>query len=404
MALYVPDPNISAEDLFDDLGRILATRYMNAEDELLREVAVRAYRDVELQAKLAEATDATREGLRYAIDRNRALAELAVHRADALRELQARAIQIVGQLKDEGLASEFIDIAARFGEAEAAARLGMAKRLPSSTTLNGTSSQAVTQLALSLQSDLDVLNQRITRYPKDAYQRIVSLTSPNVLTGATTQQLAQRQTVQRFLSEGITAFHDVSGKRWRIGTYAEMASRTSVARAFNDAGIGRMQQSGINLVTVSGSLSSCRKCAPWVGRILSTDGTTGTVVAQHATTGEDITITIEGTTDQARAAGLWHPNCSHKATAYLPGLSIPQAGFEYNEAADKARERQRELEVDIRAAKRKADVAGDPVTRRRENARVKAKQQELRDHLAATGRKRNSAREQLHFADGRRTS
>ncbi|MDJ0337463.1 phage minor capsid protein [Cryobacterium sp. PH31-O1] len=401
MALYAVDPEaLSADDLINDLGRTIAERYALAEDELIREIALRAYRDVDLQAVLATATAADRAGYQYAIDRGRALANLAGHRAQALRELQAVALQVAGRIRDEGLAEDLINTATTRGEAEAAARLGMARRIPTFTTLNGSSTQATAQLALSLQSKLETLNQRITRYPADAYQRIVSLTSPNVLLGVQTQVLAQRTTVQRFLTEGITGFTDVSGRDWRIGTYAEMAGRTSVARAFNDAGIWRMQQSDVNLVTVQGSLSSCDKCAPWVGKILSTDGTTGTVTLPHATDDSMVTIVTEGTLDGARNAGLFHPNCSHKATAYLPGLSIPQADFKYDEAADLARERQREIEVQIRSAKRTLATSGDPVTAQRAKRKIAAKQAQLRDHLDATGRKRASYREQLHFADG----
>jgi hypothetical protein len=237
------------------------------------------------------------------------------------------------------------------------------------STLNGTVTQATAQVALSLQSRLEALNQRITRYPQDAYQRIVAMTSPNVILGTQAKLLAQRTAVQNFLAKGITGFRDKADRNWRIGTYAEMASTTSVARAFDDAGIHRVQQS-------ASTWSPCRVVS---------------LPVRSAHRG----------LDAARNAGLFHPNCSHKATAYLPGLSIPQAGFEYSEEAEKARIRQRDLEVQIRSAKRKADVAGDPVTRRRELNRVKGKRQELRDHLAATGRKHNSAREQLRFTDGR---
>jgi len=38
-------------------------------------------------------------------------------------------------------------------------------------------------VALSLESRLEVLNQRLTRYPQDAYQRIMALYSPNTLLG-----------------------------------------------------------------------------------------------------------------------------------------------------------------------------------------------------------------------------
>lgn len=400
MTLYVPDADITAADLIDDLGRVLAERYALAEDELIRQVAQRAYRDLDLQAMIAKANEERLPGLRYAQDRNRQLAELAQHRAESLRELQALALRVVDQLRDEDLAKELINVAATQGEAEAAARLSMANRLPATSTLNGTSTQATTELALSLQSRLEDLNQRITRYPQDAYQRIVATTSPNVLLGTQTQLQAQRTAVQRFLFEGITGFTDRADRNWRIGTYAEMAGRTSVARAFNDAGVWRMQQAGVNLITIVGSLSACPKCAPWIGKILSTDGTTGDVIVPHATEGGDITVTIYGTLDQARASGWGHPNDACKCVAHLPGLSIPQQGFEYSEAADKARERQRDLEVQIRSAKRMEATAGDDVTAQRAKAKVKQKHAELRDHLEATGRKRNSAREQLHFADG----
>ncbi|MDJ0323177.1 hypothetical protein QMG61_05295 [Cryobacterium sp. PH31-AA6] len=400
MALFVPNPDVPAVDFIDDMGRTLAERYANAEDSLIREVADRAYRDLELQAKLARATAERRAGLRYALDRNRALADLAGHRAQALRDLQYLAVQTAGRLRDEGLAQDLISVASQQGEAEAAARLGMARRLPQTTTLTGTSTQATAQVALSLQSRLEVLNQRITRYPQDAYQRVVAMTSPNVLLGTQTSLLAQRGAVQQFLSEGITGFVDKADRNWRIGTYAEMAGRTSVARAFNDAGVWRMQQSGVNLVTIVGSNAACAKCAPWIGKILSTDGSTGAVVLPHSTKDAEVTVTIEGTLDGARNAGWGHPNDACRCVAYLPGLSIPQADFKYDPKAEWGRTRQREIEVDIRAARRKLATAGDPVTAQRAKAKIRAKQADLRDHLEATGRKRNSAREQLHFADG----
>ncbi len=400
MALYLPDTQLTSDDLIDDLGRLLAERYATAEDELIREVAVRAYRDLDLQAKIRTAVEADRAGLQYALERNRQLAELSRTRATALNELQFKAVQVVGRLRDENLSAEIIRVAAVQGEAEAAARIGMADKVTSATTLNGTSTQATAEVALSLQSRLEELHLRITRYPQDAFQRIVSTTSPNVLLGVSTQLRAQQAAVQSFLAEGITGFVARDDRRWRIGTYAEMAGRTSVARAFNDAGIWRMEQADLNLVTPVGSLSSCRRCAPWVGKTLSTDGQTGTITLSDSTGDGYVTVTIDGTVDGARAAGLGHPNCSHKFVAVLPGLPNPQAGFKYDEAADKARERQREIEVEIRAAKRDLSVAPNAVEARAAREDIKAAQQKLRDHLAATGRKRNSAREQLAFADG----
>lgn len=112
MALYQPDPEITSADLIDELGRVLAVRYMNAEDELIREIARRAYRDIELQAALQVVIDEAKPGIQYAIERNRQLAELAGYRAQTLRDLQSLAVQVTGRLNDEHLAQDLIDTAA----------------------------------------------------------------------------------------------------------------------------------------------------------------------------------------------------------------------------------------------------------------------------------------------------
>ena len=407
MAVYVPDPDnlAPAGDLIEGLGAELAARYAEAEDELIRQVAKRSYRDIALRAALAQAlarADDT-QTLSDRIAYNRAAAELAAYRAQTVRELQFLAIEMAEKLRQANLAEEFIAVASAEGEAAAVARLKLAGRLPSSSALTGTAAQAVASLTLDMSSRLEAVHLRITRYPQDAYQRIISFTSSTQILSAQTMKVAQAQAVQRFLSEGITGFVDKADRRWRIGSYAEMAGRTYAARAYNDAGIWRMQQSGVNLVTVQGGLDSCKRCAPWVGKILSADGTTGTVTLPHATRDEQVTVVIAATLEQARAAGLFHPNCRHKATAYLPGLSIPQETQEYDPEAERAREKQREIERGIRQAKREEATAGDDVSRKRAQRDIAERQAQMREHLRVTGRPRANYREQLRFADGGNT-
>ncbi|TFC92050.1 MULTISPECIES: phage minor capsid protein [Cryobacterium] len=401
---YLPDSaGLPANDLIEEMGAELAARFAGAEDELIRQVAVRAYRDLELQEIVRTTTMSDHMGglLSRSIARNRALAELAAHRAQTIRDLQYLAAQMAGKLKTKQMALDVITLAWQEGEAAAAARLGMATWLPATSAISGTSSQASTMLTMDLTSRLEAMALRIARYPQDAYQRIISFTATNTLLGATTSLRMQQASVQQFLAEGITGFTDKAGRNWRIGSYAEMAGRTAVNRVFNDAGVWRMQQQGVNLVTVQGGLDSCSKCAPWVGKILSTDGTRDDVEVQHATKDERVIVTIAATLDAARSAGLMHPNCRHKATAYLPGLSIPQAGQEYSAQAEADREMQRSIERDIRAAKRAQSIAPDAAARAKATAKIKAKQGQIREHLAATGRPRASFREQLHFAQGK---
>ena len=310
MANFVPDPTgFDVEDFIEELSNELSLRYREVEDTLIRELADRVYRDIELQSLLP--TETVAGGLTAAERRqqNRTLGQLAVHRRQALRELQSEATAMVEKMRRSGMAEEIIRVAAQEGEAAAAARLGLATRLPT-VYQTGSAGQAVASLAISLQSRLEVMNQRITRYPKDAYQRVVSMTSPQTIVGTTTGLVQQQETVRRFLSEGITGFVDEGGRRWTIGAYSEMAGRTSVNRAFNDAGQWRMQQSGVNLVTIVGSFDACVNCAPWIGKILSTDGTpAGPRIMPHSTQDSSVPVNVSGTIEQAKNAGLFHPNC-----------------------------------------------------------------------------------------------
>lgn len=414
MALFVPNPDAdSVEEIIEQLSLELARAYRDIEDTLIREIAERAARDMRLAGELPTARAGA--GLTVAERRrqNRILAELAAHRARAARELQGVAVAMIERLRVSGMVEQIIEIAAREGEAAAAAQLRFAARqaiasvgLPGIaggiTTLTGTATQAAAMVALSLQSQLETLNQRITRYPQDAYQRIVALHSPSTLMGVTTSRQQQAAAVQRFLSEGITGFEDRAGRRWTIGAYAEMAGRTSVNRAYNDASVWRMQQSGLNLVTVVRGIDSCRKCAAWAGKILSTDGTApGDYPMPHATNESTVTVHVDATVEAARAGGLFHPNCRCRLVPYFPGLTVPQADTTYDPAAEKERAEQRSLEREIRAAKRREASAMTDTDRRRAARDVREAQADMRAFISRTGRHRQSYREQLHFADGR---
>lgn len=391
MALFKPNPDAdSPEEIVEELSLTLARIYRDAEDTLIREVAARAIRDFRLASQLDTAD---------ARARNRLLAELAAYRATSVRELQGEAVALVERLRRSGLAERIIGIAAREGEAAAVAQMGLAA---THGAVTGTASQATAMVTLNLQNRLEILNQRITRYPQDAYQRIIALYSPQTILGVTTSRQQQAAAVQRFLAEGIPAFTDRAGRRWTIGAYAEMAGRTSVNRAYNDAGIWRMQQSGLNLVTVVRGLDSCRKCAAWAGKILSTDGTpAGPVILPHQTEDRSVAVQVDGTVEGARASGWGHPNCRCRLVPYMPGLTIPQADTTYDEAAEKERAEQRKLEREIRAAKRREASAMTDTDRARAARDVRDAQHDMREFIARTGRKRQSYREQLHFADGR---
>lgn len=400
MAVFKPDPERSIEDIVEELGREIADRYRDAEDLMIREVAARARRDIDLAGRLPEAAAGGGLTVAQRREQNRILSELAAHRAVALRDLAIIGQRVGSRLLSGPLAQRIIAIAALEGEAAAAAQMGLTVPPVRAVPFTSSAAQAAGMVAISLENRLENLKQRITRYPRDAYQRVVAVYTPSTILGTQTAREQQARIVQQFLAEGITGFVDRGGRRWTIGAYAEMAGRTSVARAYNDAGVWRMQQSGVQLGTISGAADACKRCAPWIGKIVSFDGTVGQVVLPHATKDTTVTVQIDGTLGAARAAGWGHPNDRCKVVAYSPGLAIPQRDFEYDKQAEHEREEQRRLEREIRAAKR-AEAAAMTDTETRKAARDVAKAQaEMRAFINETGRKRASYREQLAFAGG----
>ena len=182
MPKYVPDLDnpVPADELIEQLGAQLASQYAGAEDALIESIARKSYADIRLQDLVRQAgitAERTKE-LQDSIRFNRASAELDAFRAVAIRELQFLAVEVTEKLRREGLAEKMIHIAASEGEAQAAAAMRMAKRLPLTSTFTGTASQAVTALTIDLQSRLEAMNMRITRFPQDAYQRVISMTAP----------------------------------------------------------------------------------------------------------------------------------------------------------------------------------------------------------------------------------
>jgi len=131
LAKFVPDPTgFDVEDFIEELSNELSLRYREVEDTLIRELAERVYRDIELQQLLPDTRVAGGLTAAERIKQNRILGKLAVHRRQALRELQSQATAMVEKLRRSGMAEEIIRVAAKEGEAAAAARLSLASRLP----------------------------------------------------------------------------------------------------------------------------------------------------------------------------------------------------------------------------------------------------------------------------------
>lgn len=229
-----------------------------------------------------------------------------------------------------------------------------------------------------------------------AYAEAVAAGAVEVLGGGNTRLQASQHVLDRLLSDGVRGFTDKAGRAWSLETYTEMAVRTVTGQAAVQGHVDQLQRAGLDLVMVSDSPRECPLCRPWEGKVLSIGGTVGAVIAPSVTTGEAVTVRVAGSVAQAKAAGLQHPNCTHRLTAYLPGASKPKAtaapdGYE-------AKQRQRAIERHIRSWKRREQLALTDEAAARARAKVRAWQGALREHVDAHDLKRLRRREQIGTA------
>ncbi len=227
-----------------------------------------------------------------------------------------------------------------------------------------------------------------------AYSDAVAAGASNVLAGRSTRLAASQRVLNNLLADGVRGFTDARGRRWSLDTYVEMAVRSTTGQAAVAGHAAQLQAEGINLVVVSDSPRECPLCRPWEGKVLSLTGQVGTVIVQSITDGQARTVTVTGTLAQAKAAGLQHPNCTHRITAYLPGVTKLDKPTS-DPAGYAAKQRQREIERHVRAWKRREALALTDDAKASAKTRVRAWQKALREHVDTHDLKRLPHREQI---------
>jgi hypothetical protein len=262
--------------------------------------------------------------------------------------------------------------------------------------------EAVARLTFSLVSTLRGTHVQILRWALDTYREVIARTTPDILLGTKTRLRGAQTAWEQLLGQGVTGFVDKSGRRWQLASYVEMATRTATAQAAVQAHLDRLGDAGIDLVIVSNAPQECKRCRPWEGKVLARNGPGGerTVELPHAIHDtRTVTVDVAGSVEEAVAAGLMHPNCRHSLSAYLAGVTKSPTDTEDPEG-DEARQKLRALERDVRKAKTQAAAVIDPAARPTFEAAVRAKQAEIRDHIAnaPTDLFRQPQREQIGSA------
>jgi len=102
----------------------------------------------------------------------------------------------------------------------------------------------------------------------------------------------------------VTEFVDKTGRRWGMGRYVDMVSKTMTTEAQDKGLEACMRESGQDLVKVNPHPGTCKKCERWEGRILSLWGKT----PGYPTLAE------------AKAQGFRHPKCRHVLMPHIAGI------------------------------------------------------------------------------------
>lgn len=219
---------------------------------------------------------------------------------------------------------------------------------------------------------LTPMSFQIRRAVNDVYQQVVTRVVAQTALGTMTRREASRDILTRLAAQGVTGFRDTAGRNWNMASYAEMAARSATSNAMLQGHTDRIQELGIDTVIVSNAPEECGICRPFEGKVLSLSGrTTGrlkdgkTVVASLA---------------QAKSAGLFHNNCRHSQSIYLPGITKGPGTDTADPAGDKLRQTQRAYERRIRELKRQDAIAsefGGPQASQA-RAKLRAKQSEFK--------------------------
>ncbi|GII63555.1 hypothetical protein Skr01_36400 [Sphaerisporangium krabiense] len=354
------------QDLLDDIAATVADLYRDLESALNKQIADRLDDELDSPYQITK------------LDAVGALRRSAQLLISTLQATRARVIRdAIGQAYRDGYGSALTDLPegwfprSGIGQAARAAQ----QEFPGAPVIEN--------IAAALHRDLGRVEGNILRATLDAYRSVQAAAAARIVSGAFTRRQAAQAAWQKLVDRGVTSFVDSAGRRWKLSSYAEMITRTNAARAAVQGQTDRLTSIGVNLVIASDHSQECKLCRPYEGKVLAISGPTGQVQVQHATRdGEMITVDVVDTLDGARAKGFQHPNCRHSVSAYLPGLT-KQLRDTADPQGDQARQRQREIERQIRKHKERANTALTPEGKKAANAKVRQWQAELRDHLAA---------------------
>lgn len=184
----------------------------------------------------------------------------------------------------------------------------------------------------------------------DLFSSSVDRAYMQVISGGFTREQALRQLTNDLGKKGIDQV-TYSGRKMELEAAARMCVSTGLNRTSAEMQLKRMDEMGTNLVEISAHAGARPTHAEWQGQIFAVGG------------GHDKYDNFEDATDYGAVDGLCGANCYHTFWPYIEGYST--RSFSYfdqnrrygprqltNNEMYKESQKQRELERNIRAAKR----------------------------------------------------
>lgn len=184
----------------------------------------------------------------------------------------------------------------------------------------GVQQDALATLQDSLTGRLDASRRQIVRAVDDVYSRAGRRTAVRAILGVDgsprtaqremARELLRDRDVQQLVANSDVALIDSAGRGWKLDTYTEMATRTTTRLAVVEGAKIRMAAHGVNIGRISYHAKACPICAPWEGRLVSLDGSTGTHLGEAVASLDSL----------PNGGPPMHPNC------LIPGARVDAVG------------------------------------------------------------------------------
>lgn len=141
------------------------------------------------------------------------------------------------------------------------------------SAFSGVHGAAIEVLAANLEGNLRYAEEFVGRRVQGTLRQIaIERVGVQVAAGQGPAE-QRRDLVERLRAEGLTAFVDKRGRRWRLEAYASMVTRTTTREAASVGMKNRLIEHGKDLVMISEHRHACPICKAYQGKTYSLTGT-----------------------------------------------------------------------------------------------------------------------------------